>query len=308
MLTDEKILVTGVHGGVAFPLARALAADNEVWGVARFSDRDLRDDVEAAGITTRAVDIAGESLDELPDDFTYVLHLAYFRGGNDAFDESFRVNGEGTGLVLRHCQNAKAALVTSSHVIYTPLDDATHHYREDEALGGMHSPWAPTSSSAKVSEEAVARFSARAFGIPVTIARLNTVYGPDPRYLPIMNGLAIAEGRPVITRGEPCVHSPIHIDDMASQVEALLDAASVPATIVNWCGDTDVTVREWCELASTVTGSPFELTVRDVPGAPCQNAADPSRRMAITGPCQIGFSEAYPTALGDVLQRHAASS
>ena len=51
MITGEKILVTGVHGAVAFPLARALAADNEVWGAARFTDPATRAKVDGAGIT-----------------------------------------------------------------------------------------------------------------------------------------------------------------------------------------------------------------------------------------------------------------
>ena len=137
MITGEKILVTGVHGAVAFPLASALAADNEVWGVARFTDPATRTKVEQAGITAHVADVASAGLDGLPDDFTYVLHLAYFRGGEDAFDESFRINAEGTGLVLQHCRSARAALVMSSHVIYTPTDDPTHTHREDEPIGGM---------------------------------------------------------------------------------------------------------------------------------------------------------------------------
>ena len=183
MISGEKILVTGVHGAVAFPLARALAADNEVWGAARFTDPASRTKVEDAGITAHVVDLGAGAPDELPDDFTYVLHLAYFRGGNDAFGESFRTNAEGTGLVLQHCRRAKAALVMSSQVIYTPTDDPWHAHREEEPVGGMRAPWASTAPSAKVAEESVARFCAHAFDLPVTIARLNTVYGPDPRYL-----------------------------------------------------------------------------------------------------------------------------
>ena len=38
-VSGEKILVTGVSGSVARPLALSLAADNEVWGLARFADR-----------------------------------------------------------------------------------------------------------------------------------------------------------------------------------------------------------------------------------------------------------------------------
>ena len=71
---------------------------------ARFTDPASRTKVEEAGITAHVVDLGADALDELPDDFTYVLHLAYFRGGNDAFGESFRTNAEGTGLVLQHCR------------------------------------------------------------------------------------------------------------------------------------------------------------------------------------------------------------
>ena len=38
MISGEKILVTGVSGTVAGPLARYLAPDNDVWGIARFAD------------------------------------------------------------------------------------------------------------------------------------------------------------------------------------------------------------------------------------------------------------------------------
>lgn len=301
MIRGEKILVTGVHGAVAFPLASALAADNEVWGVARFTDPATRTKVEAAGITAYAADTAADELHDLPDDFTYVLHLAYFRGGTDAFEESFRINAEGTGLVLQQCRNAKAALVMSSHVIYTPTDDPWHPHHEDEPVGGMRAPWAATAPSAKVAEESVARFCARAFDLPVTIARLNTVYGPDPRYMPSFNAVAVAKGEAVVTRGEPCPHSPIHIDDMIWQLEPLLDAASAPATVVNWCGDEVVTQRAWAELAADVAGTTAEVTVREVPGAPCQNVADATRRQSITGPCRSDFATAYRASVESLL-------
>ncbi|KAA1249976.1 hypothetical protein F0Q45_12210 [Mycobacterium simiae] len=43
-MRDSKILITGVTGQVAAPVARALAAGNEVWGVARFANPDARAD------------------------------------------------------------------------------------------------------------------------------------------------------------------------------------------------------------------------------------------------------------------------
>ena len=53
MLSGEKILITGPAGRIAFGLARSLAADNEVWGIARFGDPATREKVEALGVTTR---------------------------------------------------------------------------------------------------------------------------------------------------------------------------------------------------------------------------------------------------------------
>ena len=36
MLSDTKILVTGVTGRVAKPIAEPLAVNNDLWGIARF--------------------------------------------------------------------------------------------------------------------------------------------------------------------------------------------------------------------------------------------------------------------------------
>src|SRR6185437_11176018 len=76
VLRDEKILITGPAGRIAFGLARSLVAENEVWGIARFSDPSTREKVEALGVTTRAVDLASGEYGDLPTDFTHLLHLA----------------------------------------------------------------------------------------------------------------------------------------------------------------------------------------------------------------------------------------
>ena len=50
MLDGEKILITGATGKIAFPIARALAGRNEVWGAARLRDPADRQRLAAAGI------------------------------------------------------------------------------------------------------------------------------------------------------------------------------------------------------------------------------------------------------------------
>ena len=66
MIRGEKILVTGVTGMAPLPVAEFLAKENEVWGVARFSDPEKRERVEAAGLITRSVDLTQPDLSPLP--------------------------------------------------------------------------------------------------------------------------------------------------------------------------------------------------------------------------------------------------
>ena len=96
MLSGEKVLITGPGGRIAYGIAKTLAADNEVWGIARFSDPAVRDEVEALGVTTRVVDLGDADFSYLPTDFTYLLHIAADFG--EDYEQGLRVNAEGTGL------------------------------------------------------------------------------------------------------------------------------------------------------------------------------------------------------------------
>ena len=73
VLEGQKILVTGASGRVAFPIARALAQKNEVWGVARFTDPGSPSRLEAAGVRPVALDVSAAGFSTLPDDFHHVF-------------------------------------------------------------------------------------------------------------------------------------------------------------------------------------------------------------------------------------------
>jgi nucleoside-diphosphate-sugar epimerase len=45
-----KVLVTGPTSSVGLPVSLALAADNDVTGIARFGNADAREQLEAAGV------------------------------------------------------------------------------------------------------------------------------------------------------------------------------------------------------------------------------------------------------------------
>jgi nucleoside-diphosphate-sugar epimerase len=313
VITDEKILVTGVSGTVARPLAVHLARDNEVWGLARFAglaarEREAfsaetapgrrglstRDDLEAAGVRTVPADLGRGDFGGLPDDFTLVLHLAWMRGGLPQLHDAMRTNVEGAGLVLHHCRKAKAALVMSGMGVYSPHGDAWHAYTEDDPVGRAATPFAPTSPACKLGLEAVARFSARAFGLPVTITRLNTFMGP-PGSFPGMHIASVLAGEEIVVPNDPSPHNPIHADDMRWQLEPLLDAASTTACTVNWCGDDVTTAQEWARDAAAWSGQEARLRTQLVPCSPAGNLADPARRLSITGPCRTRFVDAFRT-------------
>jgi nucleoside-diphosphate-sugar epimerase len=206
------------------------------------------------------------------------------------FDEALRVNAEGTGLLLQHCRSARAALVMSTQSVYRPEEDPLHRFVESDPLGEVNAGHSPTYSMSKIAEEAVARYCARAFDLPVTIARMNASYGPEGG-LPAYHLDTVAAGRPVSVRHDPSPYSPIHQDDINSQVEALLAAASVPATIVNWAGDEVVTAQEWCAFAGELAGVPAQVVVKERAGTARGQAADVTRRAALTGPCAVPWRE-----------------
>jgi len=177
MLSDKKILVTGPSGQIGLPLVQFLAPHNDVWGVARFNQPGSREQLETLGVTTRSIDLSSGDYSSLPDDFDYVIHLAAFKTEGLDYNHAITVNAEGTGLLLQHCRKAKAALVMSTHSVYKPVDDALHAFNENDPLGDVNYIMSPTYSISKIAEEAVSRYCARAYNLPVTIARMNASYG-----------------------------------------------------------------------------------------------------------------------------------
>lgn len=290
MLSGERVLITGPAGRIAYGITKTLARDNEVWGIARFSDPAAREEVEALGVTTRRVDLGDGDFSQLPTDFTYLLHIAADFG--EDYERGLRVNAEGTGLLLSHCRGVKAALVMSTVTVYKPHPDPWHPFREDDPIGDAGLPSPQPYSIVKIAEEAIARYCAREFGIPTVIARMGSAYG-ERGGLPLWHLQAIAEGRPVVARWDPLPYSPIHYDDINAQIPALLDAASVPATIVNFAGDTPVSVQQWCAYFGELLGVSPQVDMQPVPGASVGSVGDHTKRTSITGPCTVDWREGF---------------
>ncbi len=249
-MRDCKILITGPTGQVAAPIARALAADNEVWGVARFTNTAVRAGLEKAGVRCESVNLAAGDFSGIPSDFDYVLNLAVAKSGN--WDKDLAANAESVGLLMAHCTGAKGFLHCSSAAVYDPPDQEPR--TERTALGDNHKPLFPTYSISKIAGEVVARSTARVLGMPTTVARLNVPYGDNGGW-PYYHMEMMLAGIPIpVPPGTPARYNPIHEDDIIATIPKLFEVASVPATTVNWCGDQTVSLQEWCGYLGTLVG------------------------------------------------------
>ncbi len=265
-MRDRKILVTGPTGQLATPIARVLAADNEVWGIARFANSAAREALEAVGIRCLSVNLASGDFSHLPTDFDYVLNLAVAKSGN--WDVDLRVNAESVGLLMAHCRGAKAFLHCSSTAVYDPPGDEPR--TERAALGDNHRTMFPTYSISKIAGEVVARSMSRVLGVPTIIARLNLPYGDNGGW-PYFHLEMMLAGMPIpIPPGGPARYNPIHQDDIVATVPKLLAAASVPATTVNWAGDQTISLQEWCAYLGSLVGREpvFEESQEALRGVP----------------------------------------
>ena len=97
-LQNEKILITGVTGAIALPVAVALAQENDVIGAARFSDAALRKQLDEAGVETIEIDLEVNNLEAIPDGVTRILHYAYTRRPSGEFRSATHVNAIAAGL------------------------------------------------------------------------------------------------------------------------------------------------------------------------------------------------------------------
>ncbi len=284
-MRDAKILITGPTGQLAEPIAQALAVDNEVWGIARFTNDAARQALEAAGVQCMPLNLAAGDFSELPTDFDYVLNLAVAKSGK--WDVDLRANAESVGLLMAHCRSAKAFLHCSSTAVYDPSDDEPR--TERAALGDNHKPIFPTYSISKIAGEAVARSTARVLGVPTIIARLNLPYGDNGGW-PYFHMEMMLAGMPIpVPPGGPARYNPIHQDDILATIPKLLAAASVPATTLNWAGAQTVSLQEWCGYLGSLIGREpvFEESEQALRGVP----TDVSRMRELVGETSVDWRD-----------------
>src|SRR5262245_41774610 len=98
---------------VGAPLAATLAADNTVYGGARFSNSAARDALAAAGVSPVRVDLGAGDFAEIPTDVEVVLNFAVARS-ND-WEADFDTNVDGVASLMDHCAASCPALEAFFH-------------------------------------------------------------------------------------------------------------------------------------------------------------------------------------------------
>jgi nucleoside-diphosphate-sugar epimerase len=283
-----RYLVTGITSEVARPVAESLAKDNEVYGAARFKDPSARDRLHAAGVKTARLDLVKGDLDDLPDEVDYVLHFAVVKSHKWGVDLDGNVSG--LLLLMERYQNARAFLHCSTTAVYQP--DGHTAFTEDSPLGDSHRNYfLPTYSICKIGAEAAARHGARRWDLPTTIARLNVPYGDGWGWPMIQLAMAEAGHEVGVHPDAPSEFHPIHSDDIVATVPRLLEAASVPATIVNWGGDERVSVEEWMAYLGELTGVTPKLVTTDQSLASV--CLDLTKMHELIGHTTVGWREGF---------------
>jgi nucleoside-diphosphate-sugar epimerase len=248
MLDSEKILVTGATGKIAFPIARALAGRNEVWGAARLRNPPDREKLYAAGITPLALDMSTGDFSGLPDDFTYVFHAAVDTGADDWL-RCVTTNAQHSGDLLYHCRGVKGFVFCSTGSIYGY--QGRRPLREDDPPGV---PLRPNYSFSKVAAESVCTWIAQRFDIPLTIIRICSTYGPEGG-APADRLEMMLAGKPIrLHPDKPNNYNPIYEDDYVEFGIRAMEVADTPPVVVNWAGSETVSVEEYCAYLGSLVG------------------------------------------------------
>lgn len=284
--SGKTVAMTGATSQVGLPIVRALAgAGAEVLAIGRFGGKGAADRVSQAGGRPVKCDLVAGEFSELPRDVDYVLNFAVAKEGN--WERDILANVEGLGLLIAHLREAKALLHCSSTAVYEPA--GLTPLKETDPLGDNHKSLFPTYSICKIAAETAARTAARLYDLPTTVARLCVPYGDNGGW-PYFHMEMMLAGMDIPISGEAeNRYSLLHEDDYIAMLPALLEAASVPATVVNWGGSEPTSIEEWTKYIGELVGVEPKLVVSDT--ALSSISIDPEKMHALVGRTQVDWRD-----------------
>jgi nucleoside-diphosphate-sugar epimerase len=239
---DGDILLLGIGGKMGPSLARlamnaikAAGVRKKVIGASRFSNGGLRDELEADGVQTFAVDLLDDAaLQRLPD----VRNVLYMAGnkfgttGNEHF--TWAMNAYLPGRVAEKFRNSRIVAFSTGNVY--PLTPVKYGGATEQTPTGPVGEYAQSC----LGRERVFTHFARKYNIPLAIYRLN--YAIDMRYGVLTEiAKAVKEGRPFdVTMGHANVIWQGDANEIALRA---LTACATPPAVLNVTGPETMSLR-----------------------------------------------------------------
>ena len=279
-----RVLVTGATGRVGFPIARALAARHDVFGLARCRGAGDRQRLADAGIRPIVGDVATLDLEELPEGITHVFHAAAHFGRESPSDwqQFFEVNAQASGRLV--------AATPGASFVYCSTGSA-YDYQGRRPLSEDDPPGVHLGaySLSKIAGEAVVRFAAERCGTPLTIIRIFSTYGPEGG-APVTRLRRILAGKEVVLHPDaPNNYNPIFEDDYVRLGIRALEVAAADPVVVNFAGSDTVSAEEYCAYLGELVRRP--VRIRYAADAPWPLWPDVTRMHGILGHTEVPWRE-----------------
>jgi nucleoside-diphosphate-sugar epimerase len=243
---DGDLLILGAGGKMGPSLAklaaraiRAGGLSKRVIGVSRYSDPEVRKDLERHGVETVSCDLLDdEELQRLPDVANVIYMVGYKFGTTGKEHLAWAMNAFLPGRVAEKYKDSRIVVFSSGNVYpFTPV----HSGGADESV--TPEPIGEYAQSC-LGRERVFAYHSHKNGTPMLFFRLN--YAIDMRYGVLLEiARAVYEGRPIdLTMGHANV---IWQGDANSMALRCLTACTAPPAVLNVTGPETMSVR-WAAL------------------------------------------------------------
>jgi len=214
----EKVLITGIAGGVGRLLARRLVAETEVCGVDRAPWDARPDKIAMYRVDLRKREFEDVIRTERP---TALVHLGFVRDFRGDPGRRHDINVRGTQRVLEHCaaHGVEKVVVVSSGTVYGAQPDNPFFMDEDHPLSASRDY--PEIRDLVEVDTVASSFLWKAPEVRTAILRPVHVLGPHVRS---MMGEFLRLERPPTVMGFDPVLQVMHEEDVVEAIARALEA------------------------------------------------------------------------------------